>query len=692
MDLSFDKMKNLGALLRGKFTQYEKDRRPVEEQWAKNLRQYLRQYDPDVLENIPDDKSQSYPGDTRVKVKAKVAKMMEMMFPSQERNWDLAVTPVPSIPEDALQKIIDELTEAEKVAALQEQRDPQPVSSDAIEYMVKQFATKRKDNMEEEIADQLDDPMTDYVQLCKRVVRSGTIYGAGVARTGQVRTMEERVWELGKSGRYEAVVKKQRRPYPEYRRIWNIYPDLSALTWEEQEGLFDMYVFNRHDFAQLAKRPDFRGDVINEYLRQHRDGNYVTRTFETELIKLTSNYDLAARNKRRYQVYRWFGFVSAHDLVEAGIEVTEAERSADILADVWIIDDVVIKAEKATFGKRVSDQYHAYIPAEDEDAGLTGVGLPEDVRDSQMAVCAVTRALMDNLAASAGPILEVNTDLLPAGSKVDSIHAFMTILREGQGAEAQTRAIHAIDVPLHAQELLAVLNMQRQQLDVESNLPAWTFGQLGQQNLGEGFRTSGNFSQMMGGANMVTKDDVRAFDRFTTGVIGSFLRWNMDFNPREDIKGDFQARAKGTLSLVAKEIRGAALDQFIATLSPEDRAMFDMYGINLDRLKSRDLPTDRLLPRDEAMKMVEQMKQAQAAAAQSEQNLTAAKAANLNASAKKNEASAQVTMQTADALRAEMLSRVDANIAQAKTMRDRTQLENLKTLLEQGLQGQEVVQ
>lgn len=686
MNLDFDKMKKLGAMLRGKLDQYEKDRRPVEQQWAQNLRQYLRKYDPDVLKRIPEERSHVYPGDTRVKVKGKTAKMMEMMFPSQERNWELAVSPVPSIPQDALTEIIRGLEQGELMAAQAEQRQPRPITGDQIEREVRAFAEVRKDAMEEEIADQLADPLTDYPQLAKRVVRSGTIYGVGIARTGQIRTQTERLWQLDKTtGTYKAVTKTLRRPYPEYVRVWRIYPDLSAPTWEEQEGLFEEHVFNRHDFAQLAKRNDFRKDAIREYLKANRDGNYITKTYESELHTITDSDNLIDRNKRRYQAYRWFGFVSAHDLLDAGVEVKESDMDDDVLADVWFVDNVVVKAEVAPFGTRPSDIYHAYIPAEDEDAGLTGVGLPEDVRDSQMSICSSTRALMDNMSSIAGPIFEINTDLLPMGRKgIGAVHSFMVIEREGQGPDAQAPCVRPIFVPSHVTEMLNIIQMQRQQLDIESNLPAFTMGNVSQP-LGEAFRTSNNMSMMMGGANMVTKDDVRAFDRFTSGVIGSFLAWNMEFNPREEIKGDFQARAKGNLSLVAKEVRGAALDQFMQTMTPEDRAMFDMYGINLDRLKSRDLPTDRLLPKEEAMAAVQEMRDAQSRAQQIEQGLTQAKTGDLQARAQKTQIDAQIAARAADATLQEILSRVDNNIAQAQSAKERTQLENLKILLAEGL-------
>jgi hypothetical protein len=282
----------------------------------------------------------------------------------------------------------------------------------------------------------------------------------------------------------------------------------------------------------------------------------------------------------------------------------------------------------------------------------------------------------------AGPIIEVNLDLMAHGRKgIGPIHAFMTIEREGQGQEANAKAVNAIFIPSHIPDLMNILKMQREQLDIESNIPSWTMGNA--QPLGEAFRTSSNMSAMSGGANMVTKDYVRAFDRFTSGVIGSMLKWNMDFNPNEEIKGDFSVRAKGNISLVAKEVRGAAIEQMIATMTEEDRVMFDMYGLNLDRLKARDLPTDRLLTREEATAAVDSLRQSRQEGAAAEQGLTTAKAQRESAQAQKLTVDAQLAAQTADAVMREILSRIDNNLAQAKSQGDRNQLENLKLLMQE---------
>ena len=676
----------LGTTIQTFLKQFMNDRLFLEKQMLKNLRQYLGQYDKEILRRIPEERSHAYPRDTRTKVKGGVAKMMEMMFPASEDNWELSVSEIPSIPKDELQRIIDNLTAQELLRAQEEQRPPRELDSADIEKAVKSFAEARRDDMQAEISDQLDDSPTDYSQLAKRVVRSGYIYGWGVAESPIVRTQKERVWKFNEGlGEYEAKTVAEKRPYPEFTRAWDFYPDLSAKTWEDQERCFKKLEFHRHGLALLMDRSDFKKDAIKKYLQDNQEGNYKAETYETDLHELAGTSSLTNHDKRRYTVYRHLGFISGHQLAAAGVDVKEDQLSGDILADIWIIDDIVIKSEIAAFGERpcgVGGQYHAFIYAEDEDAGLTGRGLPEEVRDTQMGLCASTRCMFDNMAATAGPIREVNDGLLAKGSRgLNSLHAFQVVHRDDDSAAtAGVPAVRNITTDNHVPTIMSIIEQQRQQLDVESNLPQWTFGAVEQ--LGEGVRTSFNMSQMTGGANMVTKDTVRAFDRFTTSLIGSLLSWNMEFNSNEKLKGDFQVRAKGNISLVAREVRGAALDQFVTTLQPDERAILDTYGMMIDRLKARDLPTDRVMPRDEAEQVLAGMRQAASEAAQVEQGLTSAKTAQADASANKTNTDAEMTAASADAVINEILSRVEANLAIADSATEKTQLENLKTLLE----------
>lgn len=667
----------LGIYLKGKLDQYIQDRSELEQQWLRNLRQYRGVYDPEVLALIPKEKSRAYPRDTRVKVKGFVAKMMEMMFPATDMNWELFTSPIPSIAQQDLQQIINVLTMQEQIAATQEQRQPKPLMSETIEAAVKVFANERRQKMQQQILDQLMDPDVDWPQLAKRVVRSGAIYGFGVVMAPLVRKQKEREWRPDPAtGQYVAVEVVEHRPYPEFVKVWDLYPDLSAMSWEEQEGGFQRMVLSRNSLSRLTERPGFDAKAIKTYLKDHPTGNYSVKAYESSLNELNKgDKSMTRKDERRYEIFRWFGFLSGHALREAGVDVPDEKLGDDVLADVWMIDDLVIYADMAPFGERFSDVYHAYVYAEDESAGLTGIGMPEEVRDRQMSICAATRALYDNMAATAGPVYEVAVDLLKRGQDYKTIHSFKVLEREGEGADLAYPAVRAVNTDSHVPEIQAILQDERQQFDIESNLPSWTMGNA--QPLGEAFRTSANMSQMSGGANMVTKDHVRSFDRFTTSVINAFLRWNMEFGP-EDVKGDFQTRAKGNISLVAKEVRGAALDQFMVTLVPQERAMLKTREILIERLKSRDLPTDIVVSADEAVQIQEQMAQAQAQAAQTEGQLTQAKTDKLTAEAER-------IRSTINAQVAEIMSRIDAMKTDAKVKRDRVQLDTLNQMLEQVL-------
>lgn len=673
----------LGATVKGHLDTHKKDRQgAVEAQMLRNLRQYRAKYDPEIEKNIPKDRSHAYPKDTRVKVIGYVAKLMEMMFPSQDKNWELKITDVPSIPKKDLDTIIQSLEVQELQQGEAEQREPSPVTTQQIERRVVEFANARKDAMEKEIADQLEDEETDYQNLCKRVLRSGGIYGLGVARSPMVRNLKERVWEIDeKTGQYEAVVKALRRPYPEFVRIWDIFPDFSAHSWREQDRIFERMVMGKMDFKALGKRSDFNTGAVDEYLMKNQTGNYREADYETSLRQLDNNSALSNKESRRYEVYRMLGMIDAHELVNAGIEVPEDQMSDSILADVWIIDDVIIKAEIAAFGQRPSDQYPAFIASEDENSGLIGVGLPEDIRDSQMAICSSTRATYDNMAAVAGPIFEVNVDLLPPGvNSIGAVHAFMVIEREGDGVAAGVQAVRQINTESHIAELQGVTKAARDQLHVESGLPSFLFGDP--ENVGEAFRTNNNLGSLTSGANLIAKDAVRAYDRFTSQLIGGLLKWNMEFNDNPEIKGDFSVRAKGAISLSSKEAQGAALDQMSQTLTPEERLMIDTHGLLEDKFKLRDLPITRLLPREEAMAKVTQQQQAAAASAQAEDGLTQSKTQMNQAQAGKATVEAQNLAQSAEALTQKILSEVEKNLAGAKTDKDRAALENLKLLLE----------
>ena len=143
------------------------------------------------------------------------------------------------------------------------------------------------------------------------------------------------------------------------------------------------------------------------------------------------------------------------------------------------------------------------------------------------------------------------------------------------------------------------------------------------------------------------KDVVKNFDAFTEKIIADLYAWNMEFNPRKDIKGDFRCKARGVSSLVMKEIRMQALAQLTTTMTPEDWVYIPRREFLAEKIKAHDLNI-RLRTEEEADKIREQesnsiMNQLQIEAikaeiskdkAQAMVNLTKAKEKNVEAAVK----------------------------------------------------------
>lgn len=589
--------KKLGARLYALFEQYKKDRREAEEQWLKNLRQFKGIYDPEVEKKIPADQSKAYPKITRTKVIATVARLMEMLFPQTEKNWGIEPSPLPDVSEADLQTILDELAE--------QQEDPNAeLTEEQIEKAIAAFAKKRAERMSIEIDDQLDE--IHYVDMARRIVFSAVLYSHGILFGPMVKTQQARTWARDPyTGKYKATTIERRVPYYEVGSVWDWYPDMSAKRFEQMDGSFTRAVLSRHGVSKLASRPDFDAKAVKEYLRQNQTGNYKELHWETELrSKKSDRANVSDLSGRKYEAWSWWGVVSGHELRACGVGISDEELSLEVEANVWGLGEHIIKAVLNPYDEKIRPE-HVFV-YEDDEINLLGNGLPPVMRDSQMAICEASRMLLDNASVVCGDMMEINTAMLMPGQSLD-IYARRAWLREDIGVDANIPAVRAIKMDSHLPELQSIVQMFLGFADTETALPPPALGDVTKGG-SEAMRTSGNASMFLGAAALPIRDTVRNFDRFTTSFISSLYHWNMQFNTKESIKGDYAVIARGSTSLIAKEVRSYALDSFAATLTPEERAELKTRKLLEERMKVRDLPLDLL----EDPAVVDQLRKQQA--------------------------------------------------------------------------------
>jgi hypothetical protein len=590
-------MVSFGFRLHNQFAINEKDRRPKELQWLQDLRATKGIYDPEV--QIETNNSQYYPKITRSKINIVLSRLHEMLFPETERNWELMPTPEPSIDERVVNEIAQSLIQPATVDPETGQQIPQQMpTEDEVRLAIHKHAAEKCVKMSSEIADQLED--MKYSDETKKVLRSGLQFGTGIMKGPLIKKKEKKTWQTA-SGIYSEKAEKKETPYFGAVRIWDWYPDMSVTDIETIEGSFERHLMTKHDLRQLLKRPDFYSDIIKEYMDTHPSGNYTPKNWEVDLQVLevqarsgdtskrvlsdstfTSSSDNVYRSSdrqlgKKYEVLEFWGYVDGADLAACGLDIEDTE--IEYAANVWLLGDRPIKA---TLFEGALNHYKVFYYEKDETS-LFGEGLARIMRGSQLAVGASARMALDNGSVTSGPQVEVNYSLLVPDTDLNSFYPRKIWFREGRGIEANYPAIRSLQFESHIPELLNMIQTFESFADKETTLPTWMIGQ--QVNNETAQATSSRMSTI----TISIKDVVKNFDDFTEKILKDLYEWNMEFNPREDIKGDYSVKARGVSSLVMKEIRMQAINQFTTTLTDQERDYIPEREFLQEKMRVHDL-------------------------------------------------------------------------------------------------------
>ena len=649
-----DGLQKLGAHMRTTFEKYKKDRFLAEEQFLRNLRQFLGVYDPDIESKFDKNQSRAYPKITRTKVVSTVSRLMNLLFPASEKNYEICPTPVPNLPPKAALEAVAPLLEKIKAGGT--------ITQQELNEAIYTFAKDKAALLEKEIEDQMlelgGDRLTNYEYLCKQVIMSGVMYGCGVVKGPFAREVDENWWTLV-DGIPQIQSKTVMKPQYEMVPIWAYYPDMTAKTWFQMDGQFERHIMSRRQVRELADRPEFFGDVIKEYLRGQTQGNFKEENFETQLRSMGVQDNVNAVNSSKYEVVEWTGAITAQDLVAAGYNMPDEMMSETFDANVWFIDNRVIKAKIMPWSELAPGYkvrtYHQFNYEENETS-IFGNGLPQIMRDSQMSIAATARMALDNASVVAGPILELNTSLLRADQDLTNIWAWKMFFRDDDSPQTvNSPAIREIKIDAHLNELITIMDKFMAFADTETFVNPATGGDM-QRGPSEPFRTAAGASMLRGEAALPFKDVVRNFDVFTESLITSLIAFNYAFTQKPEIKGDFQVYAKGSRSLIAKEVRGIALDSFAQSLTDGEQAYLDSYELVRERAIVRDLP-DKVVVSPERAKEIDEQR-AQEAALQGElaKRLQDATIKDTIASAVKNLSQSQKNTAAADATEVKTLT------------------------------------
>jgi hypothetical protein len=232
--------------------------------------------------------------------------------------------------------------------------------------------------------------------------------------------------------------------------------------------------------------------------------------------------------------------------------------------------------------------YYA-VPYEMNPYSLWGVGLAENMDDTQMLMNGFMRMAVDNAALSGNLIFEVDENNLTPGQDL-KIYPGKVFKRQG-GAPGQ--AIFGTKFPNVSNENMQMFDKARQLSDESTGFPSFAHGQTGVSGVG---RTASGISMLMSAANGGIRTVVQNFDDYLLGPIGKALfSFNMQFDYDPEIQGDLEVKAAGTDSLMANEVRSQRLMQLLGLVQNPVLAPFAKLDYIIREIaKSLDLDPDKV--------------------------------------------------------------------------------------------------
>lgn len=567
----------------------------VERRWLEDLRQYHGIYDADTIEAIrKNGGSALYLNLTRPKTNAMMARLWDLLFPTDDRNWGIGPTPVPELTESAEEalKIADEAQDefAAQQAALQEaavaaqQGDPnaeaqmdamagemenlEQVKNEARLYADElqarlQEAHRRADGMQSEIHDQLLEG--SYQAECRDIIEDACKVGIGVLKGPVLNYRMRQRWQKIEGGpegaeTYELSVSEDNRPAAYRVDYWSFFPDPDARRPEDSDGFYERHLMSKKKLRDLAERSDMDKDAIRAILRGDvKDG--ATPQYITELAQLTGQK--SSDLKGTYQVWEYTGPVDIEDmqlLAEAFddedlmAELEDGDPLVEYHAKVWFCEGYVLSF--ALHPLDSNEPIYSVYQLERDEHSMFGFGIPYLLRHPQRMVNGAVRMLMDNAALGVGPQVVANQNAVQPQDDDWALKPLKVWLRKNVETGPGNPPFETFDIPVNQPYLSAIIDLGRAAIDEEAGIPDIAAGELGAMPQ----QTAHGMSILMNAANVLFRRFVKNFDDdVTVPMIRRFYHWNMQFNDKSEIKGDYEVDARGSSVLLVREMQSQNL-------------------------------------------------------------------------------------------------------------------------------------
>ena len=409
------------SFIKERYSKAETSRRMDEERWVQSYRNYRGLYGPDV-QFTSTEKSKVFVKVTKTKVLAAYGQIAEVLFGGQRFPITIDPTTLPEgVIETASFETNDQVSKAkedlilkpgetypqfmERLAGLEDKLDPVmdkleegPGSTPtAVQFHPAEVAAKK---MEKRIHDQLEE--SHAKKHLRAAAFETALFGTGIMKGPFAVDKEYPNWD--EEGNYSPVFKTI--PQTSSVSLWNFYPDPDAATMEEAEYIIERHKMSRSQLRGLKNRPYFRKNAIDNALK-------LGESYQKEWWEHIMEDDSEEYSVERFEVLEFWGFCDTEMLKDQNIDIPEElEDSEQMSVNAWICNGQVLRLVMNPFTPAYIPYFAA--PYEMNPYSIFGVGIAENMDDTQTLMNGFMRMAVDNAALSGNLLIEIDeTNLVP---------------------------------------------------------------------------------------------------------------------------------------------------------------------------------------------------------------------------------------------------------------------------------------
>lgn len=584
---------------------------PHHREMLADLRQRNGEYDPEKLEAIKEDGgSDVFMQLSSVKCRAAESWIRDSIMPNgDERPFSTEPTPIPELPPeiaDQIRAIVDsELAEAMAMGLYPRPEDARKRVGELRQRLlnrVREEAKRQSKLMEDEIDDHL--VQGDFYQVLEEAISDFVTLPAAIIKGPVVRKKKKLKWRRNAgTGGMQAIVEEELMPFFYRVSPLDLYPSPGARHIGDGP-LIEHVRFRREALAALRGVPGYSKEKIDAALTEYRDGYLLGAINEQERRDVEGASQHYNEREKTISALEFHCSVPGSMLIEWGME---PERVPDPQAEYQII---ALKVGRFVVRCVINEDPLGRMPYHMEsferiNDSFWGRGVPRLMRDLQAVCNACARSLVNNMAYSSGPFMEVEVDRLAAGQEVTDIHPRMILQTKASKTTTPAPAVRFHQPNAVADVLLRVFEFFSRLADDYTGIPAYSYGSTAGAN--GAAATASGMSMMLGNAARGIKRAISRIDRIISGAVTMQHHWIMLYKPDTGLHGDIEIRARGAASLVAREQMQLRKTEFLkATANPIDAPIIGPDGrarLLREVIKDFDIPVDEIVPdKEEAMR------------------------------------------------------------------------------------------